>query len=371
MAIQPIEIFQPPGGGLLGLFGNAQSALTNALNNAVDAGRRLADNQNGAQRDFLAEQRAQIGLEQRRAENAADNAYRQQVFDRGVLTSDRDYAQRLYEAGQADTLRERRDAREATFDALRLQNSVDEGSRADRRLAIDEARAKTVADDLAAEQQFNRDIMATGDSPDFVGPPAPGDANVRAADATARAKAALEVHNVPAYQEAIRDKARAEAEPDYSKPRTSSSEDRLQEQFDYRKEEDARREAERKATLEAKQAEKDSKAAEDEAADLLADTEAFRPHSADIEYADDGKTPKDPKAAALAKARDADRLGAERAAARTAGSRDAFISLGGPNLTKEQKAKRGRFYDLVVKGSAEAAATNSAEEDLFKGLTGK
>lgn len=275
MAVTPIEIFQAPQTGLLGLLGGIQTALASGLNNAIQVGRNLADNASASERDLLGEQRNEIAMDQRKAEFAQGQLNTDRAFDESVRRDDRNFARDVLEDERDFGMDVARTNRAAANDALQLSSNLDSAERANRRLDLEEKRITAETDADERDRQFNRDLLGS-DTPDsgipFTGPPAPVSPGVRAAEAEARAKAARELGNADAYKAALRDKAAAEAEEGYKPTRTelTPSEELARERLDFSKDQAAKSEENRKETSAVKQTAERQKT-------LVTDPDAFPP----------------------------------------------------------------------------------------------
>ncbi len=211
MALTPIQVFNTGGSSLASLFAGGTNTLTNALNNVIQIGRDQANRQFQQERDFLGEQRAEINLAQRRAENEARDFRTDRSFDRGLLESDRNFIEgrSRYEDQQTrlDASDLFRSERAAVGDAFR-----------EREVGIREGETARLAAERDAEAAYNRDL-AQGPGlvergTNFVASLFGGGSTPqeRQALAVERARAAQAVRDPEARRSAISEAARAEAE---------------------------------------------------------------------------------------------------------------------------------------------------------------
>ena len=234
MALTPISLFQAQGSGIAQFLQGGQNALASALNNVIQVGRDTANNQFAQERDFLGERKRMDDLMQRRGEVAMQQANTDRTFARGVLESDRQFAD--VNADQA-----RQEQRQMAMDLFNVNESNREYGL--RREAADMAMEKR-----RQEEQFSRDILAqpsatgaaaapsrmspeslfslvapaapgsplpapmTGTTPTPAAPAAAGSIEERLAQAETRAVAAQRVGNAPEFTAATGEAARLRGE---------------------------------------------------------------------------------------------------------------------------------------------------------------
>lgn len=384
MAITPLQIFQPQSGGLGPLLFGAQQGLGQALQGLMQAGRDQVNNQFQQERDFLAERRNYDAARERQGRYAITDAQ-----------NDRNFRQNVFNANRNFGLQERQEERLAANQLF--SQDMDE-----RRLALavnSNARANTEADRISSErlreQEFNRRIAGSG-APETITPtllfggqqdPASGsvpivggvldavptgsvtDTNALAgqvASETRRAEAAERSFNADVATEARANAARLKSEMD-AENRARGGSSGLTPYQSVQLQRGQQRDAATAANREAAAAEKAAKKADEdlyaEASGLLTDADAFAPQSAfvplprDKEGKIDPKGVVDPVLEAKARKFDENQYLAETAVATEAKNRSEYIAKGGTKLTDSQKTKRGKFYDLVVKGKELDKAT--------------
>jgi len=347
MALTPISLFQAQGSGIAQFLQGGQNALASALNNVIQVGRDTANNQFAQERDFLGERKRMEDLMQRRGEVAMQQANTDRTFARGVLESDRQFAD--VNADQA-----RQEQRQMAMDLF----NVNESNR-DYNLKREET-------DLAMEkrrqdEQFSRDILAqpsatgvaaapsrmspeslfspvapaapgsplpapmTGTTP---APAAAGSIEERLAQAEIRAQAAQRVGNASEFTAATGEAARLRGELrrlGIGTEGLTESQRTSRERLDLFKEDRTLQQqaaAEKKTTEAAEQSRKEATAAVELL--VLSDAAAFPPASSYVP----SSMPKEARDAALAQAQasDANRPAVELQAALDSPTADDYLA---------------------------------------------
>jgi hypothetical protein len=234
MALTPISLFQAQGSGIAQFLQGGQNALASALNNVIQVGRDTANNQFAQERDFLGERKRMEDLMQRRGEVALQQSNTDRTFARGVLESDRQFAD--VNADQA-----RQEQRQMAMDLFNVNES-------NREYGLRREAADMAMDQRRQKEQFSRDILAqpsatgagaapsrmspeslfspvapaapgsplpapmTGTTPESAAPTAAGSIEERLAQAKIRAQAAQQVGDAAAFNAATMEAARLDGE---------------------------------------------------------------------------------------------------------------------------------------------------------------
>jgi hypothetical protein len=146
MALTPISLFQAQGSGIAQFLQGGQNALASALNNVIQVGRDTANKQFAQERDFLGERQRVEALAQRRGEMAQQQSNIDRSFARGVLESDRQFAD--VNADQA-----RQEQRQMAMDLFNVNES-------NREYGLRQSEANRVAAERERADQFSADILA-------------------------------------------------------------------------------------------------------------------------------------------------------------------------------------------------------------------
>lgn len=339
-----------------------------ALQNLMQIGRDQANNQQADQRDFLAERRNQEAIRERQGRYAVSDANNERDFVRNMYTSDRNFG-----------LQQQQEERAAAGQLYSQQLANDRLSLAENA----DTRMQTEADRIAAErakaEAFNTQVAGSGaaasptvqslfDEQALGGVPIVGsvvnatpdnapttsDLAAQLAAEEQRAVAAEKSFNAPVATEARANAARIKQQ--IADRPTSNS--KLTPYQLYQTERNARKDDATAAVAEEKAAVKQEEKVYADAAGLLTDADAFAPQAAFVPVGENGKP--EPIAAAKAAKFDDNQFLAESAVAKEAKNKSEYIAKGGTSLTEDQKAKRGKFYDLVSGEKAAAAATLDA-----------
>lgn len=376
MALTPVEIFQQPT-GVIGQIVGGNNTIANALQNIFQVGRDLANNQVRQERDFLSETSRLEALDQRRAEEAQQQANLDRSYDRSVLTSDRVFA--------ADTAERAIDNKRA--DAAAIFSRDD----SDRRFGIvedeqeaREAERERIAAERAKAENFNKRVAAPKSLSERFTDIFKSDAE-KAAEAKARGEAAKAIGDADVYMEATGDYAEAASNVGILKPPTRAdirSERRLEIAEDNAAKAKVADEEKRALAIEARR--------EKKARELIVDTEAFAPQMGSVEFNTDadGKvqtdSPKDMAKYVEAQNADKNKFEFERAVA-TKVSKQEYVNKGAAtdkdgkiiegSLSDAAKKRRAQFWDLVNGGAPAAspaapAAPSGAQSDLDALLEG-
>ncbi len=352
MAIAPLQMLDNGQTSLQQLLTRGGNVLAQSLQNSINLGRSLADNQIRQEQDFLREQRSEINLLERRGERAQAQANLDRNFNQGVYQFDRtaDRADQATQFSQGQQL---------------FQNELSLGaaSRADQQAATSQQLADvrlSEADRIAREREDQRLFTRGVAGSNFLSEVDGATPEQKAAISTAQAAAARESNDVEGFLGATSAAAAAEAELTKAKrvnPILTPAEQRM-----------------RRNELRSVERE-DVAQAEKEAKRLIANTDAFPPPSsfyfAEREKARQaaGTDTKAQEAAVAAfesangaqgnsaQVLDKDRFSYESQAA-TSRDRDAYINASGnPSITEAQKTARGKFWDKVnATGGAETTA---------------
>lgn len=342
MAISSIELFKPETSVVGRMLAGGTSVFADALQNVMNVGRDMVNNQSRQEQDFQQAQRNEEAMAMRRADKLRSMFESDRAFEESTLRDRRDFGFREGQAEAAENRYEtdldfRKDQAERTATyrdkELGYRDKAFDLQKEDNELARDKFDLDKA--EIERTRQFNEDILAPEYGPKL---PTQNTPEVLFADAEMDAKAALELKNGPAYEEARRRMAAAKAAGG-----STGTDSRAQERLEIAKRNEQRQVEE----AEAKKIEADAKA-------LVDDRTAFAPQTQFVTPEDITKgTP----AARAADAWDKDRFGSERATA-TSFSKDEYVSKGGPGLSPKQKAKRAEFWDLTNGKASEASYGN-------------
>lgn len=376
MPITPIDLFQPPA-GLSSILSGATQVLGATLNGLMQQGRDQANNLFQQERDFQSEKRAADMAIERRGRYAVTDVENNRNFDQSVAVSNRNFglqqqqenrlsAGQLFNQGaentrlgisedvnnraqtEADRITAERDKQAAYNASVAGQPGVTPGT--DQPITPGNLFGPSVGAgvaDVAAQGILGTPPPAQTSNEELAAAQASEEARANAAEKAFNPKVAQEARaNAARYKQqlddqtlATKDAARAASVRGGAGGITAYQQTQLDRQ---------------KAADEAKTVEQAKKDAEDlqaknqtEASGLLTDTDAFALQSENVPV--DKTTGKpDPKQAAKAAKFDDNQFLAEKAVAEQAKDRVAYVDKGGADLTKEQKDKRAKFYDLVV-----------------------